>query len=100
MYAERELAPLGTIPRQLWLYELRRLLEGTGCTPRRNSPGEKAEFPALNLGLEDLPSRDNSGGFGEFEGFPALERVARERPAVEDIKAFIEVIGNLFHSYR
>jgi hypothetical protein len=56
----RSFRALGTVPRQLWLYELRRLLEDAGCTSRRNSPWEKAEFPALNLGLEGLPSPDNS----------------------------------------
>jgi hypothetical protein len=57
----------------------------------------KAEFRALNLGLEDLPSPDNSRG---FEGFPSLERVARKCPAVEDIKAFIGSDRKSFHSYR
>lgn len=87
----RRFRNLATVPRQLWLTELRRLVENAGCTPRRNAPWDKAQFPSLDLGLEDLSPPDHPAG---FEGFPPLERLARKCRAVEDIKALIEVIGD------
>lgn len=87
---QRRMRDVTRIPRELWLYELRRIVELEGSIPRPGSPWSTAEFPTFDLAVEDAPPVDLPRG---FKGFPPFEHLAANCAAVADIKALVEVIG-------
>lgn len=87
----RRMRDASRVPRQMWLYELRRLVEEDGFIPRPDAPWSTAEFPILDVSVEDAPAIDLPDG---FKGFPPFEQLAAGSAALADITALIEVIGD------
>jgi hypothetical protein len=87
----RRMRDITRVPRDMWLYELRRILLNEGFEPRPGSPWATAEFPNFDISIHDGPPPEIPQG---FEGFPPFEQLAADCAAIADIKALIDVIGD------
>jgi len=87
---QRRLRDLNRVSRELWLYELRNMVENEGHEPRAGSPWAAARFPSAEVAFDDAPPFDLPRG---FKGFPPFERLAAESSVISDIRALLDVIG-------
>jgi hypothetical protein len=86
---QRRLRDVNRVARELWLYELRNMVENAGFEPRPESPWATASFPSAEVMFDDAPPFDLPHG---FNGFLPFEKLAAESSAIADIKALLEVI--------